>query len=87
MTDHTCTKKIGGDSFYFNGHPSQTGNCYDSLVTPLGTQRVGPIFRDVLSSMLFHMLDLSVSHLVIYLWHFILLCLNNCGVIYYFACE
>ena len=37
MTDHTRTKKIGGDSIYFCGHPSRTGNRYDSLATPLGT--------------------------------------------------
>ena len=87
MTNHTRTEKIGGDYILFYGHPSLAGNRYDSLATPLGNYRVGPIFRDVLSSILFHMHDLSVSPLVIYLWQFSLLRLNNCGVIYCFACE
>ena len=30
MTDHTCTKKICGDSIYFSGHPSRARNRYDN---------------------------------------------------------
>ena len=39
MTDHTRTEKIGGDSIHFYGHPSRVRNRYDSLATPLGTNR------------------------------------------------
>ena len=39
MTDHTCTEKIDGDSIYFCGHPSRAKNRYDSLTTPLGTNK------------------------------------------------
>ena len=31
MTDHTRTEKIGGDSIYFYGYPSRTGNRYDKV--------------------------------------------------------
>ena len=30
MTDHTCIEKIGDDSIYFYGHPSQARNHYDN---------------------------------------------------------
>ena len=32
MTDHTCTKKIGGDSIYFCGHQSRAGNRFDRVL-------------------------------------------------------
>ena len=72
MTDHTRIEKIGDDSIVlFLVFQVVAGNRYDSLA-------------------MFHMLNLSVMficvvimhHLVIYLWHFILLYLNNYGVIY-----
>ena len=60
VINHTRTEKIGGDSIYFCGHPSRAGNRYDSLATPLGSQRVKPIFCHMLSSVIIRMLSLSI---------------------------
>ena len=89
------SKRSVATPFDFCGLPSRAGNRYDSLATPLGTWRVRPVFCHMLSSFVIHMLNLSVvficvvimHHSVICLWHFILLCLNNYGVIYCFAYE
>ena len=85
VIDHTRTEKIGGDSINFCGLPSRAGNRYDSLATPLGNKRVRPLLSHMLSSMFLCMLNFSVFIFVMYLCHFILLYLNNCVVIYYFA--
>ena len=85
MTDHTRTEKIGGDSIMFVVIQVVAGDRYDSLATPLGIERVRPLLSHMLSSMFLCMLNLSVFIFVMYLCHFILLYLNNCVAIYYFA--
>ena len=47
MTDHTYTKKIGGNSIYFYGPPSRAGNRYDShnFFAPRTPQQNGIIER------------------------------------------
>ena len=65
--------------FYFCGHPSRAGNRYDSLATPLESyKRSGQYIEMCLSSMLFHMLNLSVfilwfiyGILFCYIWIFV----------------
>ena len=62
MTNHNRIEKIDGDSIYFCGHPSRAKNRYDSLATPFVFViiQVRPILSRVSSSIVIHMLDLSV---------------------------
>ena len=72
--------------FYVCGLPSRAGNSYDSLATPLGIQRVEPLNQIcVCLSCCSACLIYLFSIFVMYFCHFILLYLNNCVVIYYFA--
>ena len=86
VTDHTRTEKIGGDSILiFVVNQVERETVMTAWRLRWGLKRVRPILSHMLSSMLFRMLNLSVFILVMYLCHFILLYLNNCVVIYYFA--
>ena len=96
MTDHTRTEKIGGDSIFMfvviQVERETVMTAWRLHWGPLESQ------ANILSYVVFiviRMLNLSaviiciivMYCLVFQLWHFILLCLNNCGVIYCCACE
>ena len=72
MTDHIRTEKIGGDSILFCGHPSRAENRYDSLATPLGTERVIPMFRHMLSSFVIDMLSSLFVSICVIIMHIFL---------------
>ena len=69
MTDHTRTEKIDGNSIYFCGHPSRAGNCYDSLVTPLGTLQSQTNILSYVVFVIFRMLSLSIVFICVVIMH------------------
>ena len=96
MTDHTRTEKVGGDSidlflvFQVEREAVMTAwrfhwGVLESQANILSYVVFIVILMPNLSVVI---ICIIVMHcLVFQLWYFILLCLNNCGVIYCFACE
>ena len=96
MTDHTRTEKTGGDSiFMFMVIQVEQETVMTAWRLHWGVLESQANILSYVVFIVIRMLNLSVviiciivTHcLVFQLWHFILSCLNNCGVIYCFACE
>ena len=70
MTDHTRTKKIGGDFIYFCGHPkSWRETVMIAWRLHWGLLRVRPILCHMLSSIVIRMFNLSTVSICIVIMH------------------
>ena len=85
MIDHIRTEKIGGDSIYFCGHPSQAGNRYDSLATLLGIRESDQYFVICCLFVVICMLSLSIMSICVVIMDIFLISIL-CLIIVVFIC-